>query len=137
MAGDQGTCRSATWSLDALDDDPDYVLLDRLVAVVRRGLSSCAGPRGILFALDWQHPSYRFSPREVGGRGQPDWPLGPYPDGDYFVFLSEDFRFGSFGHPWEHSLCLFGEELLELSAAEVDGVLGPPVRRAGITVGPT
>ncbi|MEE1806266.1 DUF2716 domain-containing protein [Streptomyces sp. BE133] len=33
---------------------------------------------------------------------------GPNPNGNYFIFLSEDFRAGSFGHPWEESPCLFG-----------------------------
>ncbi|MEV8311115.1 DUF2716 domain-containing protein [Streptomyces flavidovirens] len=127
---------SVTWSLYALDDDPGYERLDRLVAVVEQGLSSRVGPAGRLFALDWQHTSYRFAPQEVGGPGQPAWPLSPYPDGDYFIFLAEDFRFGSFCHPWEESLCLFGEELLDAASTEVDRVLGPPIRRSGKAVGP-
>ncbi|MDT0612125.1 DUF2716 domain-containing protein [Streptomyces lancefieldiae] len=31
--------------------------------------------------------------------GQPAWPLSPYPDADCFIFLAEDFHFGSSGHP--------------------------------------
>ncbi len=127
---------SVTWSLAALDDDSSYERLDRLVAVVEQGLSSCVGPTDTLFALDWQHTSYRFAPQEVGGPGQPAWPLSPYPDGDYCIFLAEDFRFGSFGHPWEESLCLFGEELLDVASIEVGKVLGPPIRRSGKAVGP-
>ncbi|WP_443078152.1 DUF2716 domain-containing protein [Streptomyces sp. NBC_01715] len=42
--------------------------------------------------------SFRVAPQKVGGPGRPAWPLSPYPDGDYFIFLAEDFRFGSFGH---------------------------------------
>ncbi|MEU6851381.1 DUF2716 domain-containing protein [Actinacidiphila alni] len=126
---------SVAWSLAALDDDSSYERLDHLVAVVEQGLSSCVGPSGTLFALDWQHTSYRFAPQEVGGPGQPAWPLSPYPDGDYFIFLAEDFHFGSFGHPWEGSLCLFGEELLDVTATEVGKVLGPPIRRSGRAVG--
>ncbi|WP_406057901.1 DUF2716 domain-containing protein [Streptomyces sp. NBC_01077] len=122
---------SATWSLAALDDDPDCQGLDRLVAVVQEALASCVGPEGTLFALDWQHTSYRFSPQDVGGPGRPDWPLSPYPDGDYYIYLSDDFRLGSFGHPWEHTLCLFGGELLAGASPEVDKVLGPPIRRSG------
>ncbi|GAA1531681.1 hypothetical protein GCM10009730_46220 [Streptomyces albidochromogenes] len=122
---------SVTWSLDSLPDGEPYEPLDHLVATVKRGLTSCVGPRGTLIALDWQHTSYRFAPHEVGGPGQPRWPLSPYPDGDYFIYLSEDFRTGSFGHPWEHSLCLFGEELLDAVSTEIDKVLGPPIRRSG------
>ncbi|MDX2702661.1 DUF2716 domain-containing protein [Streptomyces sp. PA03-6a] len=122
---------SITWSLATLPDEPDYERLDRLVEVVQRGLASCVGPQGTLLALDWQHTSYRFTPREVGGPGQPAWPLSPYPDGDYFIYLSEDFSTGSFGHPWEESLCLFGEALLDAVSTEVDKVLGPSIRQAG------
>ncbi|WP_218058164.1 DUF2716 domain-containing protein [Streptomyces sp. Wb2n-11] len=127
---------SVTWSLAALDDDPSYERLDRLVAVVEQGLSSCGGPTDTLFALDWQHTSYRFAPQEVGGLGQRVWPLSPYPGGDCCIFIAEDFRFGSFGHPWEESLRLFGGELLDIASTEVDKVLDPPVRRSGKAVGP-
>lgn len=126
---------SVAWSLSALDDDPCDERLDRLVAVVEQGLSSCVGPTDTLLALDWQHTSYRFAPQKVGGPGRPAWPLSPYPDGDYCVFLSEDFSFGSFGHPWEHSLCLFGEELLDATSTEVGEVLGSPSRRSGRIMG--
>ncbi|OSZ59539.1 hypothetical protein OQI_15670 [Streptomyces pharetrae CZA14] len=126
---------STTWSLALLDDDPGYARLDRLTAVVKQGLVSCVGPRGALYALDWQHTSYRFTPTETGGPGQPAWPLSPCPDGDYSILLSEDFRTGSFGHPWEESLCLFGAELLDTVSAQVGQVLGPPIRRSGQAAG--
>jgi hypothetical protein len=123
---------SVTWSLDALDDDPDYERLDRLVAVVQQGLTACVPPSERLFALDWQHASFQFSPHMVGGPGQAEWPLSPYPDGDYYIYLTADFRTGSFGHPWESSLCLFGQELLDVAAESVGEVLGEPVRRSGL-----
>ncbi len=122
---------SVTWSLAALDEDPGHARLDQLVAAVRQGLTRCVAPQATLLALDWQHTSYRFSPHHAGGPAQDRWPLSPYPDGDYYIYLSEDFRLGSFGHPWEQSLCLFGRDLLDVAAAEVDAVLGPPLRRSG------
>ncbi|WP_405412465.1 DUF2716 domain-containing protein [Streptomyces decoyicus] len=122
---------SLTWSLAALDDDPDYERFDRLVEVVEQGMTACVPPRDRLFALDWQHASFRFSPHLVGGPGQERWPLSPYPDGDYYIYLTEDFLTGSFGHPWEHSLCLFGQALLDTVAAQVDEILGVPIRRSG------
>ena len=126
---------SVTWSLAVLDDDPEYERLDRLVEVVEQGLKSCMGRSGTLLALDWQHTSYRFAPLGVGGPGQLAWPLSPYPDGDYYIYLSEDFRTGSFGHPWEQSLCLFGQEFLDATSAEVEKLLGQPIRRSGRAVG--
>ncbi|MET9876460.1 DUF2716 domain-containing protein [Actinacidiphila glaucinigra] len=128
---------SVTWSLATLPGEPDYESLDRLVEVVQQGLASCVDVHGTLFALDWQHTSYRFTPHEVGGPGQPAWPLSPYPDGDYYIFLSQDFSMGSFGHPWEESLCLFGNAFLDAVSTEVDGLLGPPIRRAGRAADPT
>ncbi|MCX5380394.1 DUF2716 domain-containing protein [Streptomyces sp. NBC_00091] len=122
---------SATWSLASLDDDPGDEGLDRLVDAVRQGLTACVPPQGRLFALDWQHVSFQFSPHLAGKPGQKPWPLSPYPDGDYYIYLTEDFSTGSFGHPWEGTLCLFGQGLLDLVGAQVDEVLGAPIRRAG------
>ncbi|MFD7533441.1 DUF2716 domain-containing protein [Streptomyces sp. NPDC059849] len=81
---------SVTWSLAVLDEDPDDDRLDRLIAVVEQGQSFCVGPSGTLLALDWQPTSHRVAPQEAGGPRQPAWPLSPYPDGDYFIFLAED-----------------------------------------------
>lgn len=122
---------SVTWSLASLDDDPDDRRLDRLVQVVKEGLRSCVPVQGTLFALDWQHDSFRFSPHLVGGPDQARSPLSPYPDGDYYIFLSDDFRTGSFGHPWEESLCLFGQGLLDVTATQVNEILGTPIRSSG------
>ncbi|QIB42286.1 DUF2716 domain-containing protein [Streptomyces aureoverticillatus] len=119
---------SVTWSLAALDEDPGDVRLDRFVAVVKQGLTACVEPEDRLYALDWQHTSYSFAPHRVSGRGENSWPLSPYPNGDYYIYLSQDFRLGSFGHPWESSVCLFGQKLLDAVAAELDDVLGPPLR---------
>ncbi|MFG2716477.1 DUF2716 domain-containing protein [Streptomyces goshikiensis] len=123
---------SVTWSLASLDDDPAYERLDRLVEVVKQGLTACVPPHGTLFALDWQHTSFRFSPHLVRGSEQERWPLSPYPDGDYYIYLSKDFLTGSFGHPWEGSLCLFGQDFLDVASAKIDGILGSPIRMSGL-----
>jgi hypothetical protein len=115
---------SVTWSL--ADDD---LSIDDLDAAVRAGLTACTPPGGTLLALDWQHTSYRFAPH-----ADDRWPPGVFPDGDYFALVAEDLSYGSFGHPWEPSLCLFGADLLAVAAADVDRVLGGRVlRRDGIT----
>ncbi|WP_410600570.1 DUF2716 domain-containing protein [Amycolatopsis sp. lyj-90] len=112
---------AVTWSLSALDEDPGYLLLDRMVSVVQRGLASCADE---LYALDWQHESYRFATTEK------DWPLSPFPDGDYYIYLTQDFRLGTFGHPWEYTICVFGDELVTAISAELTETLGKPLRRS-------
>ncbi|MFF7251305.1 DUF2716 domain-containing protein [Embleya sp. NPDC008237] len=135
---------SITWSLDALRDDPGDRNLDRLVDVVQDGLVDRCGPGESLWLLDWQHTCHRlrpdvpgtdmFLPRVLEGRSREGWPFGPYPDGDYHVFLAEDLRFGTFGHPWEHTFCVFGAELLDAIEQDMHHILGRPLRRDGVPV---
>jgi len=41
-----------------------------------------------------------------------EWPVPMLPDGFYYAFLEKHFNFGVFGHPWEQTICVFGESLL-------------------------
>jgi hypothetical protein len=130
---------SITWSLQALDDDPSHRKLDSLVMVVIDGLMACIPPGGSLLLLEWQHTSYRLrpdrSPTDLflpdAPNARPRMPRSPYPDGDYPVLIAEDFSFGSFGHPWEQSICLFGAPLLDTVAEEVGPLLQTVLRRNG------
>ena len=86
-----------------------------LDTLVHRSLVELLPPDAPMVVLDWQHPSYRFWPgREV--RSSSDWPLAPFPNGDYHAFLTEDLATGTFGHPWEPSLCVLGPSLVALLA---------------------
>lgn len=78
-------------------------------------------PAEPLVVLDWQHPGYRFDPRADAGQNNAfgDWPVTPFPDGDYFAFLTEDFAVGTFGHPWEQSLCVIGAALRDTLGANL------------------
>ena len=65
-----------------------------------------------IYALDWNHECFRFLPH----RWDPvcstdDWPLSALPAGEYHLFVTGDLRLGSLGHPWEESLCVFGDLL--------------------------
>lgn len=85
-------------------------------------------PRGDwVFALDWQHTSYRFWPHRAGPLE--DWPITVYPDGDYYLFLAPDFSFGTLGHPWEKTLCVFGQPLIDAVHRHNDGILTSVLRR--------
>lgn len=97
--------------------------------------------------LDCQHPSYWFWPHRLDlddlratwdvdpgitreGAHYLSWPdmrRPIYPDGDYYIFLATDLRFGTFGHPWEETLCLFGDGLLRTGLVEE---LGLPLLRS-------
>jgi uncharacterized protein DUF2716 len=65
-----------------------------------------------MVVLDWQHATYRL---DVATFVVSDWtnrdlPL-PFPNGDYYAFLSEDMTEGTFGHPWEKTLLVLGQRM--------------------------
>lgn len=65
-----------------------------------------------MIALDWQHPAYRFLPGVQALTCRGEWRVPICPDGDYYAFLTEDFTEGTFGHPWERTLCVMGDRLV-------------------------
>lgn len=81
---------------------------------------------GELLALDWQHPSYRWSPARHA-LGEERWRVRVFPDGDYYVHADPDLTWGTFGHPWQRTLTVWGEPLVATLGAELAAWL--PVRR--------
>ena len=79
-----------------------------------------ASRENAILALDWQHPSYRIHDVKLDWLNLPhdDWPITPFPDGDYYIFLTETFSHGFLGHPWEQTICVFGEEFVDLSLTQ-------------------
>jgi hypothetical protein len=69
-------------------------------------------PATSLIVLDWQHQTYRFWPHRFACQPDSQWPTDVFPNGDYYIFLTEDMNVGTFGHPWEQTLCVFGEPLV-------------------------
>ncbi|WP_424644844.1 DUF2716 domain-containing protein [Embleya sp. AB8] len=126
---------SITWHLAAITDDPDDSTLEELQAVIKRGLRACTSPGEVVYALDWQHQGYRFDPHRVGGPGRPRRPGSAYPDGDYHLYVTRDVRLGTFGHPWEDSLCVFGDGLPAEVESRLTALLGTVLRRGGRNVG--
>lgn len=37
-----------------------------------------------------------------------EWRIPVYPNGDYHIFARDGFDEGTFGHPWERTLCVYG-----------------------------
>ncbi|MFI1993410.1 DUF2716 domain-containing protein [Actinoplanes sp. NPDC020271] len=70
-----------------------------------------------LVALDWQHTSYWFWPHRQAVEGQ-SWRVPAFPDGDYHAFITQDLEQGTFGHPWEQTICVFGRDLTEVLVPE-------------------
>ena len=125
---------SVTWSLDALVDDPGYLKLDAMVDAVTAGLWACTRPEGTLLILDWQHACYRIRPHAITPDDGPTWPRSVMPDGDYNIHLAEDFSYGTFGHPWEHSICVMGARLLDHVPHTLDDILVRRIREGGMPV---
>jgi Protein of unknown function (DUF2716) len=70
-----------------------------------------------LVAINVNHYAHWFWPHRfaVAQRQWPDaWAVHPFPNGDYSIFLTEEMSQGTFGHPWEKTLCLFGQALLNV-----------------------
>lgn len=64
--------------------------------------------------LDWQHPGYTFDAEaHAAAKELAEWRVPVYPNGDYYIFSRDDFTEGTFGHPWERTLCVFGERMVE------------------------
>lgn len=84
-----------------------------------------------MLALDWQHPAYWFLPHRFALSSNTDWPVPVFPNGDYYGFFSQDFAIGTFGHPWEQSLCVIGQPLVESLGRCLAGWL-PVIRQGGV-----
>ena len=50
-----------------------------------------------------------------------------------YIFLGEDLSTGTFGHPWEESLCVFGDRLVEALAPALETWL-PVLRRGSVPI---
>ncbi|MEU6864719.1 DUF2716 domain-containing protein [Streptomyces sp. NPDC046876] len=120
---------SAVWNLHA-HHRPTRDLPAELEAIVQRGLLTATEPGEFVYWLDWQHDGYRYDPRRTDMPGRPPRPgLGTYPNGDYYLHLTQDLRLGTFGHPWEQTLTIWGPALLTAIEGELTELLGEPVRR--------
>ena len=71
-----------------------------------RAFERCVPRSQRMYALDWNHACYWFDPHAASAQ---DWFHPVFPNGDYYIFLARDFSWGLFGHPWEQTICIFGE----------------------------
>lgn len=93
---------------------------DRQEAIVN-GIMMDLFPEEALYALDWQHDCFLFSPKEQippnyryydkERKCQVFFPTY-YPDGDYHFFVDTNFRAGLFGHPWQEKIYVIGSRLI-------------------------
>ena len=120
---------SVTYSIAtafASPGDPDHIT-DDLDDAALRVFSTIAEPSGRVIALDWQHDCYYFEPSLYDGR----WVIPALPNGDYYIFVSDDMADGWFGHPWEQTICVFGRRAISSLELALPRLFTLPVRRDG------
>lgn len=99
-----------------------------------RALQAVTQDEESVYALDWQHPAYAFTPSlESAPTGLWDWPVPAVPNGDYYIFVACDLSCGVFGHPWEQSWCVFGRTMIDTLEIPRD-YQAPIIRRNGSPV---
>jgi hypothetical protein len=85
--------------------------------------------------LDWQHPCFTYDPHAgYEFEAMEDWPIPPLPNGDYYIFLTEDLSEGFFGHPWEQTICVMGDAFVRQLENAPPEVFSNLVRIDGVEV---
>lgn len=103
--------------------DTDFI--DILPETVTQAFIRSTQPGEKLYAIDWFHSYFLYDPRNpddgqsvyVEDATHPDGGYrayfpGFYPDGDYFFFIDQHFRFGYLAHPWREEVWIFGQPLI-------------------------
>ena len=77
---------------------------------------------GEMYALDWQHDCFSFSPKEHitfqyeyhdHERNCHVYFPSYYPNGDYHMFFDKNWNYGLLGHPWRNQIIVIGKELIK------------------------
>jgi Protein of unknown function (DUF2716) len=77
-------------------------------------LRACVPEDEPVLALDWQHRAYEFYPHRLREPQEvANWCIPALPSAEYHIFVTEDHRLGSLGHPWEQTVCVFGTGFLD------------------------
>lgn len=103
----------------------DYNCIDKMEDTIRNIFIEVTEENERIYALDWQHSAFLYNPRnkeeqksiwvessDYPGTGYTAYFPDFFPDGDYYFFIDEHFRFGYLGHPWRQEIWIFGEKLL-------------------------
>lgn len=122
----------AVYGIEKMSDNQ----IDLMEDIISKVLVSVTKENGRIYALDWQHSTFLFNPRNMGeqkslwkednryqDRGDNAYFPSFYPDGDYYFFIDEFFEFGYLGHPWRQEIWVFGDSLIG-KTEEVYEILG-------------
>ena len=105
----------AIYEIDDMTEDQMDILAGEMPEILNR-----ITPKGDkTYALDWQHKSFLFDVHTDDPWNHPNdgqyHPYLPsfYPDGDYYFYIDENFRFGYLGHPWRQEVWAFGADMIK------------------------
>ena len=125
---------SVAWSVAPLFDDFATRFIEAEISLaghLAAAIDLLLGEDTYAIGLDWQHPGYRFFPRlSAPPTRQNSWPIPVLPDGDYFLYVAADLRFGWLTHPWEQSVCCYGG-LTEEMGKHLEALGLPIIRESG------
>ncbi|QXV60525.1 DUF2716 domain-containing protein [Amycolatopsis sp. TNS106] len=108
---------------------PYAVEQNDVARVALAALKDCVAEDEWVWVLHWQHQSYRFYPHRHAALDP--WPVPVFPRTDYHMFLANDFRFGTLGHPWERTLCVYGDKLVPAFEKHGEQIFKSVLRRDG------
>jgi hypothetical protein len=106
------------------DQYKDYEL-DELRDAIFHAFSIAIGPLEEIYYLDWQHECFGIKIDTTS------FSVNGYPDGDYAIFLEKNMQSGTFGHPWEGSICFFGDVFVNEILKKRPSILGGAIRNKG------
>lgn len=108
---------SVTFDLTRWHSGPEWVIAAASIqAEAIEAFATTFADTEVFYVLDWKHPAYELRPVIEFAESEPfdlssNYP-SVYPNGDYYAYLTPDFGEGTFGNPWEPSLCVFGERMI-------------------------
>lgn len=113
---------SRRWFYGMLDHgDPAITAAEH---VIERALRACVPPGEWVYECRPYLNGWEFDPHRVGGPGQPGWPGSAIADDEFQFLTTADARLGTFGHYIEQTLVVFGDDLAEQVAPDLDRLLG-------------
>ncbi|MGH3630593.1 MAG: DUF2716 domain-containing protein, partial [Sciscionella sp.] len=88
--------------------------------VLERGLRACVRPGEWVYEHRPYLNGWEFDPHRVGGPNQPLWPGSAIADDEFQFLTTADARLGTFAHYAEQTLVVFGADLVEHVADDLD-----------------
>lgn len=111
-----------------ISNSPIYSDNANINEIIKTSFIQCMDNDDFMYALDWQHTCFRYNPRTnnvikypvfmpnesyCGGGNNVYFPEF-YPNGDYYLFIAKDFRWGYLTHPWQKKVWIYGNKLMGL-----------------------